>query len=65
MAEVARRHAELLVMGWPGHGKLYRTLMGSVTDSVLRDCPCPVVLLPKEACQGAGAKGAELAAAQA
>lgn len=47
LQEVTRHHADLLVMGWPRHGSIYRTLLGSVTDSVIRDCPCPVLVMPK------------------
>jgi nucleotide-binding universal stress UspA family protein len=47
LQEVARHHADLLVMGWPRHGSIYRTLLGSVTDSVIRDCPCPVLVMPQ------------------
>jgi nucleotide-binding universal stress UspA family protein len=36
--------AGLIVMGSRGHGGLRRTLMGSVSDSVVRHAHCPVLI---------------------
>ena len=47
--EVARElPAELLVMGTHGQGGLERLVLGSVTESVLRRAPCPVLTIPHE-----------------
>jgi nucleotide-binding universal stress UspA family protein len=43
LAEVMR--AGLIVMGSRGRGGMRRTLMGSVSDSVLRHAHCPVLLV--------------------
>jgi nucleotide-binding universal stress UspA family protein len=47
--EVARElPADLLVMGTHGQGGLERLVLGSVTESVLRKAPCPVLSIPRE-----------------
>jgi nucleotide-binding universal stress UspA family protein len=40
--------ADLLVMGSHGQGGLERLVLGSVTESVLRKAPCPVLTAPRE-----------------
>jgi nucleotide-binding universal stress UspA family protein len=35
----------LIVMGSRGHGRIRRALMGSVSDSVVRQAPCPVTIV--------------------
>jgi nucleotide-binding universal stress UspA family protein len=49
--EAARRGAELLVVGSRGAGAAERLLLGSVAEAVLRDTPCPalVVVRPGDA----------------
>ena len=37
------RHFDLIVMGTHGRKGLQRMLLGSVTESVLREAPCPVL----------------------
>jgi nucleotide-binding universal stress UspA family protein len=44
-------HAELLVMGVSGRGAIDRALLGSTAHRVLRDAPCPVLLVPAAASQ--------------
>jgi nucleotide-binding universal stress UspA family protein len=31
------------VLGTRGHGGLRRAVLGSVSDHVVRNCPCPVI----------------------
>ena len=46
---LAREHeASLIVMGSHGHGALYRLLVGSVTNAVLKAGVCPVVVVPSK-----------------
>ena len=39
--------AGLIVMGSRGRGRIMRALMGSVSDSVVRNAPCPVTIVRK------------------
>lgn len=41
-----RSSADLIVIGSHGHGALYRALMGSVSEGVVRGAPCAVLLVP-------------------
>lgn len=38
--------AEFIVVGSHGHGSLYEFLIGTTTQGILRDAPCPVVIVP-------------------
>lgn len=46
ISEAARHKADLIVMGSHGHGMLRHLLVGSVTEGVLREASCPVVIVP-------------------
>lgn len=47
--EAAQKHApDYIVMGSHGHTALYDLLVGSTTHGVLKDSPCPVVIVPPE-----------------
>ena len=38
---------ELVIVGTRARGKLARTLLGSVADTLLRDCPKPLMVVPE------------------
>ncbi len=40
----AERSARAIVIGSRGHGRIKRALLGSVSDYVVRNSPCPVVI---------------------
>jgi nucleotide-binding universal stress UspA family protein len=40
-----RLKPELIVVGSHGHGALYHLVMGSVCESLIRQSPCPVVVV--------------------
>ncbi|SNT60836.1 Nucleotide-binding universal stress protein, UspA family [Asanoa hainanensis] len=42
----AARAADLLVLGSHGHSRLHHTVLGSVSEEVIRLAPCPVVVIP-------------------
>jgi len=44
--EAKKHHADLIVMGSHGHGLLHTLLVGSVTEGVLRNATCPVLVVP-------------------
>lgn len=46
LAEAARTGAEAIVIGSQGHGALRRALLGSVSEGVIRDARCPVLVIP-------------------
>lgn len=46
LSEAETQAADLIVLGSHGHGALYRLLVGSVTEGVLKAAKCPVVVVP-------------------
>jgi len=38
--------ADMIVIGSHGHGALYNLLVGSVTEGVLKDAKCPLLVIP-------------------
>ena len=46
MREVEREDADLVILGSHGRGALYRRLMGSVSEGVMREAKCPVLIIP-------------------
>ncbi|MDY0282124.1 MAG: universal stress protein [Salinivirgaceae bacterium] len=47
IAEAEKFNADLIVVGTHNHGFLYKTLIGSVSDGVIRRSPCPVLIIPQ------------------
>jgi nucleotide-binding universal stress UspA family protein len=45
LGEVRRLGADVVVMGWRGHGAVRRILTGSVSRGVVRRAPCPVLVV--------------------
>jgi nucleotide-binding universal stress UspA family protein len=48
VAQAEETGAGLVVLGSRGHGAMSRALMGSVSDSVVRHAPCPVLVVREE-----------------
>ncbi|MEO6992746.1 MAG: universal stress protein [Lacunisphaera sp.] len=46
LAKAASGKAVYIVIGSHGHGAVYDLLVGSTTSGVLRDAPCPVLVVP-------------------
>ena len=46
VSEARRLHAAVIVTGSHGHGAVYRLLVGSTTEGILREAPCPVLVIP-------------------
>jgi nucleotide-binding universal stress UspA family protein len=44
VAEAARTHADVIVMGWRGQGAVRRLLTGSVSRAVVREAACAVLV---------------------
>ncbi|MDR3402382.1 MAG: universal stress protein [Chthoniobacter sp.] len=44
--EAGEQQADLIVIGSHGHGAFYDLLVGSVTNGVIKDARCPVVVVP-------------------
>jgi len=49
MREVERDAADLIVIGSHGRGALYRRMVGSVSEGVMREAKCPVLIIPSKA----------------
>jgi nucleotide-binding universal stress UspA family protein len=49
LREARNQNAGLIIMGSHGHGALYELLIGSVTQGVMKDAHCPVVVVPSKA----------------
>jgi len=48
LREAEKLNADLIVLGSHGRGAIYRALLGSVSEGVLRKSPCPVMIVPGE-----------------
>jgi nucleotide-binding universal stress UspA family protein len=56
IADVARNtHADVIVVGTRGHGRVAGVLLGSVAQRLLHVAPCPVLAVPAKTAVVAGA----------
>ena len=46
LAEAGKLNVDMIVMGSHGHTALYRALVGSVSEGVLRDTTVPLLVIP-------------------
>jgi nucleotide-binding universal stress UspA family protein len=46
LAEAVKLNVDMIVMGSHGHTALYRALVGSVSEGVLRDSHVPLLVIP-------------------
>ena len=46
IGESRRVGAELIMLGSHGHGALFHLLVGSVSEGVIRQATCPVIIVP-------------------
>ena len=44
--EVAKNHYEIIVLATHGRTGIVKTMVGSVTDAILEQAPCPVLVVP-------------------
>lgn len=45
--EAVKFQADLIIVGSQSHGFLYRAFIGSVSDGIMRNSPCPVMIVPQ------------------
>jgi nucleotide-binding universal stress UspA family protein len=48
LQEAIKLKSDMIVIGSHGHGALYKTLVGSVSEGVIRQASCPVVVIPAQ-----------------
>jgi len=46
LREAKKVEADAIVMGAPSHGRWHDLLFGNVADSLIRQAPCPVLVIP-------------------
>lgn len=46
LQQATKLNAEMIVIGSHGHGAFYKVLVGSVSEGVIRQASCPVLLVP-------------------
>lgn len=44
----SKRHADLIIAGSHGHGVIYKSIMGSFCDDLIRLAECPVLICPSQ-----------------
>ena len=47
LREADKLKTDMIVIGSHGHGALYKTLVGSVSEGIIRKASCPVLIVPK------------------
>jgi nucleotide-binding universal stress UspA family protein len=47
LAETRSLQPELIIVGAHPHGTIYHLLIGTLVDDVLKNAPCPVVVVPE------------------
>ncbi|MBI3774347.1 MAG: universal stress protein [Gammaproteobacteria bacterium] len=52
LMEATKLNADMIVMGSHGHTALYRVLVGSVSEGVLRDTKVPLLVIPARESKG-------------
>lgn len=48
LSDAEKRPPDAIVLGVSGHRRLYRAFLGSTADKVIREAPCPVIVMPQE-----------------
>ncbi|RMF20673.1 MAG: universal stress protein, partial [Cyanobacteria bacterium J083] len=46
LQEAAKLQAEMIIIGSHGHSSLYKALLGSVSEGIIRQATCPVLIIP-------------------
>ncbi len=46
LREADKLNADMIVIGSHGHGAFYKTLVGSVSEGVIRKASCPISIVP-------------------
>lgn len=46
LAEVEKLKADLVIVGSHGHGRLFKAIVGSVSEGIIRKADCPVLVVP-------------------
>ena len=46
LQEARKLEVEMILIGSHGHGAVYKLLIGSVSEGVIKGAPCPVLLIP-------------------
>ncbi|HHP7231283.1 MAG TPA: universal stress protein [Xenococcaceae cyanobacterium] len=44
--KASQLNADLIVIGSHGHSALYKTLVGSISEGIIRQASCPIVIVP-------------------
>lgn len=48
LQEASKLKADMIIIGSHGHGSLYKTLVGSVSEGIIRKAFCPVLVIPAQ-----------------
>ncbi len=46
LSKASQLHADMIVIGSHGHSALYKTLVGSVSEGIIRQASCPILVVP-------------------